>query len=155
VRWLALLIGLLGAGGSGFVGFGLKSNMEHEQPSYDSAHKVAERAAKGEQLSPSELGNLGDYNQNLGVEYDKTVSMKFLFAGAALGLIGAILSFGYRGKSGAALLIAAAIPPTLLNPKPIVFGFMAPLVMAGLIALFVRPRLTEPKIGDETEFVDD
>jgi hypothetical protein len=70
-------------------------------------------------------------------------AIPFLFGAVVLGGAGAVLAFLGKGMSAAALLLAAALGPAIINPLGLIFT--CPLVVAGVLALFVRPRAP----GDE------
>jgi hypothetical protein len=67
----------------------------------------------------------------------------FLFASAALGLLGGLMSMSGRGWCGATLLLAATVGPLVLSQVFMVGIGVAGLGFAGLLSLFIRP--TPPK----------
>ncbi|MCI0459200.1 MAG: hypothetical protein L0Z62_19765 [Gemmataceae bacterium] len=73
----------------------------------------------------------------------RTRAYPFLLAGLVLGGAGAALGMAGRGLSAAALLLAAAIGPAILNPQSLIFTSL--LVVAGGLAFFIRPRTPAPE----------
>jgi len=139
MRYVVLIIGLAGLVGLGVLGYiwmdnfnELKEDMELKRKNIQNGvgppedrEKVAEQDRRGR-------------------------AWPFLMAGAGLGLFGSLLAYERYRFCGAALLLAAPVGALVLHPFEFAdflhpldhyeLIFASGLVLAGLLALFIRPR---------------
>jgi len=128
MRWVVLVLALGGGGGSGYAGW------------------VARESAVG-------LGELRQY-----VHYGEETKLRnasyFLMAGAAMGLIGALLALARRGILAALVLLAAWAGPAAFiwemvlreNTLLIRWGICTgALLLAALLAMLIRPKKVIPE----------
>jgi VIT1/CCC1 family predicted Fe2+/Mn2+ transporter len=72
-------------------------------------------------------------------DFDATTgAAAFLLIGAALGILGSILTLMRRGRHGAVLMILAVIGPALFDPLTLAFTGL--LGFAGILSVFIRRR---------------
>jgi hypothetical protein len=84
-----------------------------------------------------EVGFAGEAGKAELVEFDKRAkAWPYLFIGAALGIVGGVLAFLRKGVIAGPVLLAGAILPAVFHPVSLVFA--SPLVLAGILAFFVR-----------------
>jgi hypothetical protein len=134
MRGIVLLLGLLGAVGSGFLGY--KWYSDANDPEYKAKIELARSLAEAmdkENVPGNEEGkaSIAEYERSVKAAY-------FLLAGLPLGIAGAVLAFLGRPKSGAALLLVAVIGPAVLNWRSLVFTF--PLLIAGILCFLVKEK---------------
>jgi len=141
MRWLVLAFALVGAAGSGFVGFVWRSEVD-------------------KQSSPSIAQIRANIKKNPAVRdsYRHAIALDnatyFLMAGAPLGLIGAFLAVGRRGILAFLVLLTAWAGPgvflfeILVNHSEILSRwaiFTAALVPAAIFSLMIRPKKVIPE----------
>jgi hypothetical protein len=128
MRIAVLILAILGSLGSGGVGVLWLWHTARDSQGVELGRMLVEQAGVTDSAMRKELA-----------EYDRRAkTFGFLLAGFALGLVGGVLAMLGRGKSAAALLLTAVIGPAVLHPVVLIFTFL--LAIAGVLALFVRPR---------------
>jgi hypothetical protein len=139
MRYIVLVISLGGLVGSGVLGYVFMDNC-NELVQDAAINRKAVSTGRASDLTKKELDT-----------FDRRMkSWPFLFAGAGLGLVGALLAYERYRFSGAALLVCAGAGPLILCPfEHWVQGFCAGLVVAGLLALFIRRKVYESDLDDE------
>ncbi len=126
MRYVVLLFGLVGAVVSGYLGYLWMDNFYHQ------------KAITAEMRQHTATGYYKLEALEKIAEFDRQAkAWPFLLTGAVLGLLGSILAFERRRFSGSALLLCAALGPVVY--KPLVALFICGLILAGLLALFIRP----------------
>ena len=134
MRIVVLLLALVGAAGSGFVGLSALEGIEKGQKEIDAA-KAQGRPVAGE----ARWNNL-------------KIAVYALIAGIPIGVIGGFLALNRKGKLAAVLLLASyAVPIVFLavsvgldfsdDVVKIIVLFPAGLAVAGLLAFFVSPGI--------------
>jgi hypothetical protein len=76
----------------------------------------------------------------------------FLYAGAALGLLGSLLALSRRRFSSAALLLVGGLGGGVFIIRSLIFT--SPMLLAGVLAFLIGPAKPKPAVedeGDETE----
>ena len=117
MRILALVFGILGTLSAGFLGLRWLSD----------AHKSQEIIA-----SASRAGvDTSAISQMVAASY-------LLIVASAAGIAGSVLALKRKRAPAAGTLIVAAIAPTVLAPKALVFTFF--LLVGGLLSLGVKPK---------------
>jgi hypothetical protein len=126
MRVVVLIIALLGAVASGFLGYKWFSDSRSDE--YKLARQLAGAAAEsGSEEAKAKVA-----------EVDRLVTASyFLMAAFALGIAGGILAYTGRGLIAGVILLAASIVPGILAPKSFVFS--CPLLLAGLLSFLIRP----------------
>lgn len=125
MRVAALIFGLLGALGSGFIGAKWLSDANQEKAKIDLIRALDPAKAK---------------------EIDRLINTAYsLLAAAVLGVVGGVLAISRKGMIAAGLFLVAFIVPLLLfgDAKIIIFTFG--LALAALFAFFVRSKAPVPK----------
>lgn len=139
MRRAVLITGILGACGAGILGvlWLLSASTVEATVKLLTGQTLTEVLSRG--LDPASSADLSKLQEALNDYHWAKICIWFLLASAVLGLFGSIL--GLRGKrAGAAvLLLAAFVAPFLLIPSTAVFTFF--LALAGLLALFIKPRV--------------
>jgi hypothetical protein len=146
MRYAVLVLAVLGAVGSGYLGarwlhdyFTLKDKMEANMKLVDMYRALA--ASGGPNLSAQAGGN--DQVEAAYQQFQRAgKTAPFLLAGVVLALAGGILALARQPKSAAALLLLAAAGPAVLVPKSLIFTCC--LLIAGVLCLFVRPAADVP-----------
>jgi len=126
MRYVVLIFGLVGAVGSGFIGYQWMDGFNHEKVDMAEIRPLAHTGF----FKSEALGKIAEFDR-------RAKAWPFLLTGAVLGLLGCLLAFERRRFSGSALLLCAALGPVVFNPPVAIFTFG--LVLAGLLALFIRP----------------
>lgn len=136
MRIVVLILAVLGAGTSGFLGYRWRDNYRAEKDSMEKNREMLTDPDKA-RIAGLFLGeNLEKAKANL-AEFDKRAkTWPYLFVGCALGIVGAVLAYLRKGLFAAVVLLVGAILPAVLHPATLVFTF--PLILAGLLALFIR-----------------
>lgn len=136
MRIVAIVFGLLGVAGSGFLGGKWLSDINDKKAELELIRKM-EEVVKTEEFS------------NKVREIDRHINATYgLLAGAALGFVAVILvMLGQTKFAGLLFLVALAIPVALLmHGKVLIFTF--PLGLAALFALLARPRRVPARYRD-------
>jgi len=140
MRWVVLVLALAGAGGSGFVGFIWFGDAERLKPSVT----VIRQQAKS---NPQAQAAIQEFDSLHKASY-------FLMAGAPLGIIGGLLALSRRGILAALVLLLAFAGPAVLardwlmekSDRMVGLGiFTGALVLAALLAFFIRPKKVIPE----------
>jgi hypothetical protein len=141
MRWLVLVFALVGAGGSGLIGFVWRSEVD-------------------KQTNPSMAQIRANMKKNPVVRdtYRHAIALDnatyFLMAGAPLGLIGAFLALGRRGILAFLVLLAAWVGPgvflfeILVNHSEVLSRWAictSALVPAALFSLMIRRKKVIPE----------
>jgi hypothetical protein len=138
---LILLFGIGGAAGSALVGTvwlidtpTYKKDLEKSQKALDAirTNPALVRLLVGKDVSEQDIRD-----EARAIEL-QIKGMPFAFAGAVIGLLGCILAYKGRGLSGGVLLMMVGAGPLALNVKAA--AFTGAMVLAGLLALFRRPK---------------
>ncbi|HEV3258624.1 MAG TPA: hypothetical protein VG013_17240 [Gemmataceae bacterium] len=142
MRIAVLILAILGAAGSGFLGVRWMTDSLTNKDQIEADRAQAEKLRPllnlmGE-ADPKMKAQLADYDAKYHNAIQAMKAYPFLLAGVGLGVWGGLLGLARRGKSGAALLLVAALGPAVLLPKTLIFTFC--LILAGLLCLLVRPR---------------
>jgi hypothetical protein len=125
MRYVVLVLAILGALTTGFLGYAWRTNAVEKKDMIEMTRGLVEVGFAGEE-GKAEL-----------VEFDKRAkAWPYLFIGAALGIVGGVLAFLRKGMFAALVLVAGAILPAIFNPSSLLFT--CPLILAGLLAFFVR-----------------
>jgi hypothetical protein len=147
VRVYVVLLALGGIGGAVLAAQVLHEVAAHTEevvcnrlrvPSMEDALKHSEVFVPPNSLEASQIQEL---NNVLDGYLARRQAIWFLYGASALGLFGLVLALRQRGKSAAAVLLAAAAGPALVLPLNALPGLMmvtAALPMAGLLALLIR-----------------
>ena len=166
MRYLVLLFGLAGVGGSGFVAYqwgtqwlDQRTTIEQKRGTLESQlDSLKTSAADPRAASPQREQTLAavasdtrKYNDDALSFYSHQRVLAFLLAGAILGLFGTLLGFLGRGFSGGLLLLATGGGPAIFNLSVQVPGnlslplavFTGGLAVAGLLSFFVRRQQLE------------
>jgi hypothetical protein len=161
VRYLVLIIGLLGVAGAAGIGLlGLKARGE-EKPNRE--REIAAAKLLG-QLVPQATIDL--LNKELARDAMKDGMIYLYLASAGIGFFGALFGFLRRGFSGALVLLSAAAGPPILFFKTVpssaetgayVVFLAAPgaFALAGLFSLLVGPARPKRARTDEDEEADE
>jgi hypothetical protein len=138
MRWVVMAIAILGAAGSGFLGFGMRTEIEKfNMPQI--------RANIQKNPSVREL-----YKREIAADN----ASYFLIAGIPMGLIGSFLAVGRRGILAFLVLLAAWAGPgvflfdRLVNNKEALMGwalFTGALLLAALLSFLIRPKKVIPE----------
>lgn len=95
------------------------------------------------------LSDLAEYGEQLELAEQAGISVTslrisayLLLTGLLTGIAGGVLALQRKGKIAAAVLIASATAPALLEPKALVFTFL--LLIAGFLALGAKPKQPIP-----------
>jgi hypothetical protein len=132
----ALVLALLGSAGSLFLAYQWRSDFEKEKEKIALGLAFLEFAGEIEKEVPPDPKQ-AEALAKARAAYDQLAravrAIRFLFAGAALGLLGGLLALLGRTSCAAALLLVAAAGPAVLLPLTLVFT--CPLVLGGLLAL--------------------
>jgi hypothetical protein len=134
MRYVVLIVGLISVVGSGVLGYVWMDNCK----------ELESDLGPGSFLRTSQF--LDEETHAKLVDYDRRMkAWPFLFGGAAVGLIGVLIAYERRRYSGAVLLLAAAVGVIVFYPKHLyVIIFGSGLVLAALLALFIKPCLPSP-----------
>ena len=126
MRVVVLIIALLGAVASGFLGYKWFSDSKKDE--VKASRELYAMAAKaGSEEAKAKLA-----------EFDRLVLASYFLMGAfALGIAGGILAYTGRGMIAGVVLLAASIVPGILAPKSFVFS--CPLLLAGVLSFLIRP----------------
>lgn len=127
MRIAALIFGLLGTVGSGFLGAKWQSDIQSQREKIELARKLA--AAVKDPETDRKMAEL-----------DRLILASYgLIGGAVLGLVGVGLVFARKGMiAGIVFLIAFGAPIALArDPKMAIFSFG--LAVGALFAFFVKP----------------
>jgi hypothetical protein len=149
VRYVVLLFGLLGVGGSGFIVYKWGTEWLNRHEDVETSRNTHERKLntlvwRSGYLTPeSQKLNMGvtldEYNKQNAVFYDRQRMLPLVIGGMFLAWIGISASFRGYGISGALLLLTAAAGPAVFDP--LILVYTGCLILAGLCALFIRaPR---------------
>ena len=162
MRYVVLIIGLLGVAASCIFGFrwGTEWREHHEQ--MEKELKLFERA-RSEFLAASPADQmksrtggvvfLQSMQDNLTLFYTRQRMLPFILAGIVLGLIGVIVSFNGHGLLGALLLVVIGAGPAIFDPKSLIITGC--FLVAGFFSVFVRPRRPkEPAPVDDLDEMD-
>ncbi len=84
-----------------------------------------------------DYADIGFMLPNYAEWYTTAWAAVFLFAAAGLGLLGSVFVLVRRGRHGAVLMFLSVLGPAALNSMTLIFT--GPLVLAGLLSIFVRP----------------
>lgn len=143
MRIAALIFGLLGAAGSGFLGAKWTSDIRERKPELDAARKLIEISGDaGAKAKVEELDRL----ERAGYA---------LMGGAALGALGCVLVLNRKGMiAGLLFLVGFAVPIAIAQDgKPAVFSFG--LALAGLMSFFVKPAIPYKKPKAKRDIPED
>ena len=131
MRYVVLIFAILGLGTTGFLGY----RWWRETTNLDNQEKLGALKKADEQGSPS----IGPQEKEAIVEFDKrTQTWPFLFGAVALGVVGCGLILNRQGLLAALCFLTAAAVPGFFNIAGSIFA--TPLILAGILALFVRRR---------------
>jgi hypothetical protein len=142
VRVVVLILGILGSLGAGLLAFFLLLAQAASDLLFEKMTQRTTKQAIAEGVDPTtlpfgmEMTTLGEWIE---AAHWQGVCIWFLLGALVIGLVGAILGFNRRGFSAAMLLFGAFAAPVVVYP-----GFMTAVVpslllVAGILALFVRP----------------
>jgi hypothetical protein len=158
MRWVVLIIGLAGAGFCGFLGYrwwdtvktvnprevdasrllvadASKANMEEEMKKYDKETVAMYGLMKLTGAKVEDAAKLVD-------QYDmRSKSYMAMFMAAGLGLLGALLAVARKGLLAALCFFVGLAVPVFFWAGT--FVFVLPYVLAGILAVFVRPPAQE------------
>lgn len=143
MRIAALIFGLLGCAGSGFLGFKWTSDLQERKTEIEQYRKLIE--ASGDAKAKEKMAEL-----------DRLQWAAYaLMGGAAVGGIGYVMVLNRKGLIAAALFFAAFAAPLAIaqDGKPAVFSFG--LGLAGFFSLFVKAGLPYKKPKDAPGISED
>jgi len=163
MRYVVLIIGLAGLVGLGVLGYIWMDNFNELKEDMEQKRKNIQNREDMEQKRKNIQNGVGPPEDRAKVaEQDRQDRAKvaeqdrrgrawpFLMAGAGLGLFGSLLAYERYRFCGAALLLAAPVGALVLHPFEFAdflhpldhyeLIFASGLVLAGLLALFIRPR---------------
>jgi hypothetical protein len=135
VRIAVLILGILGAFGSGCGGLLLQIGKNASKEKLEFVQVFGQAVAEDKDADPEKVAEV---KAALKAIHFLSISIPLLYAGTGIGLVGAFFGFFGRGKSAAALLLVAAFGPALFVPFSLIFTGI--LIVAGLLALFIRPK---------------
>lgn len=144
MRIAALIFGILGVLGSGFLGSKWLKDMNDQKAKIDIARAVAELDPKTKE-SLERLDRLGNAAYGL-------------VGGAVLGAVGCVLVFIRKGKIAAGLFLVGFAIPIALGQDGKVAIFTFGLFLAAIFAFFVKARMEKPRkrndhIPEDTDMV--
>ena len=140
MRIVALIFGLLGTVGSGFIG----QKWMSDPLVSENKERLKALYEKFKDLPPNELTN------PIVEAYRRSTTYPMLFAAAGLGLVGCVLVTVRKGMLAALVfLVAFAVPMALYQKAPLLI-FTGSLAVAGLLSIFVRSGTPyrKPRRGD-------
>lgn len=144
MRIAALIFGLLGVAGSGFLGSKWLSDMNEMKGKIELIRAVAATDPKAKE-SLDKLDRLGNAAYGL-------------MGGAALGLAGCVLVFIRKGAIAGGLFLVGFVVPLVLaqDGKAAIFTFG--LFLAGIFAFLVKAKQEKPRkkndhISEDTDMV--
>jgi hypothetical protein len=135
MRYVALVLGIVGGLTSGFLGYKWYSDAS------DPVNKEKIEIVRAASLGPGATEEL----KAEVAELDKAIKASyFLLVALPLGIAGGILAFLRRGFSGAALMLLAVLGPAILNWRSLIFT--CPLIVGAVFCFLVRPaRAAQPE----------
>jgi hypothetical protein len=139
MRWIVMALAIVGAGGSGFLGYVLRTEVEKFNMTQIRAN-IEKNPRVREYYKREIAANNASY---------------FLMAGLPLGLIGSFLAVARRGILAFLVLLAAFVGPIVFlfdrlvnnSEKALLLwaAFTGGLLLAALLAFLIRPKKVIPE----------
>jgi hypothetical protein len=147
MRVVALIFGLLGAAGSGFVG--VKWMNDPAIGGKQAELKLAHQMFAG--LPPNPL------TDEVEEAYRRSQTYYFLLGAAAVAAVACVLVLSGKGLFAAILFLVAFAGPMAMYQKPQLVVFTGALAIAGVFSIFVKPSTPykAPKPGEDISEDDD
>jgi hypothetical protein len=143
MRFIVLLLGLLGAASSGWFGWELYQQLKGVDVVADEAKKLAAEDIRKETDPTTKKGMIDLSNMAQSVIGRIKIADYFMLAGAAFGLLGGIAAVSRRGLLAALVLLLAPVASVALIASIdtsiawVPALFTAPLALGGLLAFFI------------------
>ena len=135
LRMIVLILGVVGAGSAGFLGFRYYSNAhDAEQQRITESNRATIKKYESTDPSSSTLKSAHDNVEKFEL-FGRACYP--LLAAAVLGLAGGVLAFKRRRLIAVPLLL---LPPAVVGVIAVqVVAFTAPLILGGLLSLMIKP----------------
>jgi hypothetical protein len=145
MRWVVLLLGILGGLSSLLVGYlWLTAPNDPEiKQQIELSRAIVESAGKEKPASEDEL--VRSAKQLLAIYEGRVRASYFLLAGLAIGTAGGVLAFFGRTFNGAALMLLTVLGPVILtlpDLKSLLIALVStsPLLVGGILCFLIRPK---------------
>jgi TRAP-type C4-dicarboxylate transport system permease small subunit len=135
VRIIVLILALLGAGIVGVLGF-MAFKTTHD-PAQIRSYEISRALVNEADQSKTPISGLDNIRAEVNRFEKLRVGCYFMLATAVLGLAGGVLAMLRFGKIAALLLVLPPIVTAVILPISSVFSSL--LILAGLLALLIRP----------------